>query len=110
MNLYTYEYHQNANDPVEVCEEYLNNWIKYELMAKDAEEKELSIRKNSAWKGVQGDGKKMWERIDWNGKADAKKDILIRDRDVDKYFRDIPIQKLTPSRKTYKNMKCMIRY
>ena len=89
MNLYTYEYHQNANDPVEVCEEYLNNWIKYEQMAKDAEEKELSIRKNSAWKGVQGDGKKMWERIDWNGKADAKKDILIRDRDVDKYFRDI---------------------
>ena len=31
----------------------------------------------------------MWERIDWKGKAEEKKEVLIRDQDVDTYFRDI---------------------
>ena len=89
MNLYTYEYHLKENSPMEVCEQYLLNWIKYEEMANDAESVELDTRKNSAWKNVKGDGKKMWERIDWKGKAEEKKEVLIRDQDVDTYFRDI---------------------
>ena len=31
----------------------------------------------------------MWELIDWNGKAENKKDILIQDNDADAYFRNI---------------------
>ena len=31
----------------------------------------------------------MWEKMDWKGKADAKKEVLIRDQEVDTYFRDI---------------------
>ena len=89
MNLYTFEHHQREKSPPEVCDMYLSRWIEYEQLAKDSEAKELATKKNTAWKNVKADGKKMWERIDWRGKAEAKREILIRDQDVDSYFRKI---------------------
>lgn len=89
MNLYMFETHTQNGTPLEVCEQYLQNWIDFEQHAMKAEEKELELKKNSAWKNVRGDGKKMWKRIDWKGKAETKADVLIRDQDVDSYFRGI---------------------
>ena len=45
--------------------------------------------KNSSWKNTRYDGKKMWNLIDWKGKAEKKKEILISDGNVDSYFKDI---------------------
>ena len=89
MNLYTFEHQRRENSAPEISDFYLNKWIEYEQLAKNLEAKELVTKKNTAWKNVKGDGKKMWERIDWRGKAEAKKEILIRDQDVDSYFRSI---------------------
>ena len=89
MNLYTYEHYRKSNSPPEDYEIYLDKWIEYEQRAKNSEAKELATKNNTAWKNVRGDGRKMWERIDWRGKAEAKKEVLIRDQDVDSYFRNI---------------------
>ena len=42
MNFYTYNIKRNNEDPVEICQKYLEDWIMYENLALKAEEKELN--------------------------------------------------------------------
>ena len=47
--------------------------MKYE-MAEKAKNDELNTRVNKSWRNKRTDGKKLWECIDWRGKAELKRD------------------------------------
>ena len=68
MNFYTYNIKRNNEEPVEICQKYLEDWIMYENLALKAEEKELNVKCNKSWKNVKNDSKKMRSLIDWKGK------------------------------------------
>ena len=89
MNFYTYNFHTNNNATMDVRKPYLESYMLYEKLAVDAENKEMNLRKNSAWKKAKGDGKSMWKLIDWKGRADLKKEILIQESDITPYFKNI---------------------
>ena len=55
----------------------------------EAEIEELNLKKNTAWKNVKTDGKKMWNLINWNGKAEIKTESLLHEYDAGLYFRNI---------------------
>ena len=48
--------------------EYLDNWMKFEKLAVDTENKEINSRVNTSWKNCRYDGKKLWDMVDWNDK------------------------------------------
>ena len=89
INKFTYETHIREGASFELCSPYLQNWLKFEQLARVAENKELNLRTNSSWRKARKNGKKLWDMIDWKGKADVKKETLIQDYAVDSYFRDI---------------------
>ena len=89
INLYSYNFYKNNGAKMEICEPYLKNYGKYVKLAAKAEMKEINLRKNSAWKNARRDGRKMWNLIDWNGKADSKKETLIQETDIAPYFKNI---------------------
>ena len=64
---------------------YLGHCVNYEQLAQ-AENKEVNAKRNNSWKEAKVDGKKIWDLIDWNGKAEAKKQILIQDTEIYPYF------------------------
>ena len=53
------------------------------------ENKEINVKRNHAWKNSKGDGKSLWNLIDWKGSADKKKETLINESDITPYFRKI---------------------
>ena len=89
MNFYTYNFHTQNGADMDVRRPYLENYLLYEKLAKDTENREINLRKNSAWKRAKGDGKTMWKFIDWKGKADLKKEALIQETDITPYFKRI---------------------
>ena len=76
MNFFTYNHHTDNGE---------NMTVGKPRLALDAENKEVNVKKNSAWKKSKGDGKAMWKLIDWKGSADTKKDILIQESDKTKH-------------------------
>ena len=48
--------------------EYLDNWMKFEKLAVDTENKEINSRVNTPWKNCRYNGKKLWDMVDWNDK------------------------------------------
>ena len=89
MNLFTYKLHTNNGEDMEVRKPYLENFVRYQQLAANAEHEEINAKKNSAWKSAKGDGKKMWNLIDWKGRADSKKEVLIQESDITPYFAKI---------------------
>ena len=89
INFFTYLTFINNGLPPETYNLYLQNWENYEELARQAENNEVNAKCNSGWKNVRGDGKKMWELIDWNGKAESKKEPLIDESDIYSYFKEI---------------------
>ena len=89
MNLYTYETQIQIGIPFEQCMHFLEKWTNFEQLAIEADTRELNLQINKSWKNATRDGKKLWDLIDWHGKAEIKKETLIHDRDVDLYFRSI---------------------
>ena len=89
MNLYTYNVCTNKGDNMDVRKPYLEAFMLYSKLAEIAENKEINARKNIAWKKARGDGKSMWKLIDWKGKADLKKEVLIQEEDITPYFKKI---------------------
>ena len=65
INLHTYNIYTNNNLPPEFCNTYLEEWMKYENLARKAEESEMNMKANSSWKNIKKDGRKMWGVIDW---------------------------------------------
>ena len=68
---------------------YVNNWIRFEDLARTAANSELNVRKNKAWRDKKYDGKKLWEAIDWKGKAEEKMEKPAYEADTLKYFTGI---------------------
>ena len=89
MNFFTYNYHTDNRENYDVCKPYLEKYLLYERLANEAENKELNTKKNQAWKKARGGGKELWNLIDWKGKADSKKEILIQESDITPYFKKI---------------------
>ena len=89
MNFFTYNYHTDNEESFEVRKPYLDNYLLYERLAQEAESKELNTKRNLAWKNSKRDGKTLWNMIDWKGKADTKKEVLIQESDITPYFRNI---------------------
>ena len=74
---------------MDICKPLLENFLRFEQLAVESENKEINSHRNSAWKSAKQDGEKMWELIDWKGKADTKKEILIDESEVNTYFKHI---------------------
>ena len=81
--------HSINGDHMDICKPFLENFLRFEQLAVESENKEINTHRNSAWKSAKQDGKKMWELIDWKGKADTKKEILIDKSEVNTYFKHI---------------------
>ena len=73
MNLYTYETQIQNGIPFEQCMHFLENWTNFEQLAIEADTRELNLQINKSWKNAKRDGKKLWDLIDWHGKAEIKK-------------------------------------
>ena len=44
--------------------EYLDNWMKFEKLAVDTENKEINSCVNTSWKNCRYDGKQLWDMVD----------------------------------------------
>ena len=64
MNFYTYKFHADNNHPIDVRQKSLDEYIKYQELAFNAENKEVNTQRNTAWKKAKKDGKSMWDLID----------------------------------------------
>ena len=63
--------------------------MKYENLARKAEESEMNVKANSSWKNIKKDGRKMWGVIDWKGKSEVNENKILHDSQIQKYFRNI---------------------
>ena len=63
--------------------------MRFENLARDAANNELNVRKNKAWRDKKYDGRKLWETIDWKGKAEEKIEKPAYEADTLKYFAGI---------------------
>ena len=88
-NLWTYHHYNNSCMPNDSYILYLENWAKFDKLAKKAEDNELNIPQNKAWKDVRKDGKKMWDKIDWSGKAEVERKKDLQDYQIYQYFTNI---------------------
>ena len=68
----TYTTHLNNGVPQANILSYVEAWMKYERLAKQARNDELNCKINKTWKGKKEDGKRLWECIDWKGKAEIQ--------------------------------------
>ena len=73
----------------EIKKDYLLKWNQFERLARDASNQELNCNINRSWKNLKGDGKKMWDRIDWNGKSEIKPEKQADAAEISKYFKSI---------------------
>ena len=104
LNLHTYNYKINNNISLEICDSYLQNWMKYEELARNAVAVEFNIKENVAWKNIKKDGRKMWSVIDWKGKPEVKNEKPIHESQIQKYFRNIFQSKKTKNHPTVANI------
>ena len=86
-NLFTYRVFSEQED--QRASEYLNNWIRFEQLAKKATNDELNVKVNKSWRDKKNDPKKLWRAIDWKGKAEAKIEKPAHESDTMKYFKGI---------------------
>ena len=113
INLYTYNLHTQNGVLMNTRRIYLENYLKYEQLTSDVELEEVNTRRNTAWRKVRNDGKKMWEMIDWKGKADLKKEKLIQESEITPYFKNIFQSEKTKTQPTidcYHNVYSTIYY
>ena len=71
-NIMTYNTYSNNGVPQADIQRYIEDWWKYEKLAKQARNDELNCKINKPWKDKKEDGKKLWECIDWKGKAEIQ--------------------------------------
>ena len=75
--------------PEDECIVYLENWVKFENMAVEAENSKINVKRNRLWKNSKGDSKKLWAMIDWKGKAEQNTDDKIDEEETLQYFSGI---------------------
>ena len=81
INLHTYNRHAKNREHMDICKPFLENFLRFEQLALEAENKEILHG------DLQNKMEKMWEMIDWKGKADTKTEILIDESEVTPYFK-----------------------
>ena len=65
-------FHACTEEDSESRSKYIENWTKFERLAVQTRNKQLNSKINTSWKNMKADGKKLWDCIDWNGKAEIK--------------------------------------
>ncbi len=86
-NLFTYRILSQQDDPA--ADSYLENWTKFEDLARKAKNNEMNIKVNKTWRDKRYDGKKLWKAIDWKGRAESKAEKPAHEADTMKYFTGI---------------------
>ena len=86
-NLFTYNTLSQQNHPE--ADLYLDNWAKFEDLARKAKNNEMNIRVNKTWRDKRYDGKQLWKAIDWKGRAETKVEKPAHEADTMKYFTGI---------------------
>ena len=61
----------------------------YEKLARQARNDEMNCKINKSWKDKKGDGKKLWECIDWKGKAEVQPEKQAKEAEILRYFKGI---------------------
>ena len=89
-NLYTFTMLTDAdNVDDDVRFNYLEYWIKFQNLAREAENRELNIKINKTWKNSKGDSKKLWSLINWKGKAVKTTEETVYEEETQRYFSNI---------------------
>ena len=88
-NLSTFGILNRRGMPEDECIVYLENWVKFENMAVEAENSEINVKRNRLWKNSKCDSKKLWAMIDWKGKAEQNTDDKIDEEETLQYFSGI---------------------
>ena len=83
-NLVAYRTLSDQGDPT--ANIYLENWVKFENLTRKAKNKEMNVRVNKSWQDKRYDSKKLWQTIDWKGKAEEKVEKPAHEADTMKYF------------------------
>ena len=73
----------------DTCKPHLENDLRYEQLASNPENDEINVKRNTAWKAIKHDERRMWDMIDSKGKADIKKETLIHESEIFPYFKNI---------------------
>ena len=89
INMSTYQIFTRRGLPTNDCAPFLENWIKFEKMAILAENKELNIKTNKAWKNAKNDLNKMWSMVDWCGKHEQTNDNKVDKEETAHYLSNI---------------------
>ena len=87
-NLMAYNTYINNDTPMNT-NKYIEDWLKFEKLAMQARNNELNSRINKSWKDKKGDGKKLWECIDWKGRAEIKPEKPAEEVEIVRYFKGI---------------------
>ena len=58
-------------------------------MASKAVNEELNVCVNQSWRNNKNNGKKLWDKIDWKGKAEMKVEKIAAESEILKYFKSI---------------------
>ena len=89
MNLFTYQ--TQIDNGFHDCRGYLNSWSEFELLARQAEDEEYNTKINTGWKSAKNDGRKLWNMIDWKGKANTQQSVAVEigEEVIQSYFRSI---------------------
>ena len=83
-NLVAYRTLSDQGDPT--ANTYLENWVKFENLTRKAKNKEMNVRVNKSWQDKRYDSKKLWQTIDWKGKAEQKVEKPAHEADTMRYF------------------------
>ena len=60
--------------------------MKFENLTRKAKNKEMNARVNKSWQNKRYDSKKLWQTIDWKGKAEQKVEEPAHEADTMRYF------------------------
>ena len=105
-NRSTYLLLSKSERPPEEYLVYLENWMAFEKLAQKSENDELNVAINSSWKNCQKDGKKLWNMIDWKGKAEIQPEEQADEREIMNYFKDIFQSKKTENHPKINSIMC----
>ena len=86
-NLITYRTLSDQGDPS--ANDYLENWVKFENLTREAKNKEMNVKVNKSWRDKRYDSKRLWQTIDWKGKAEEKVEKPAHEADTTKYFKAV---------------------
>ena len=86
-HMFTYQTLSAKNDPN--AAKYLEDWVKFDALAREASNIELNVRVNKFWKDKRFNGKELWKAVDWKGRVEEQVEKMAHEADTMKYFSSI---------------------